>query len=83
MNDKNNVSQEALGADSDSRLKRTTIEDVRRYAKQDLSLCLHFLEAIYRDESTLNAISDYLHGRLMNELHRKELQKQKDLDLSK
>lgn len=55
------------------------VTKVRELVKKDLSVCLNLLEAIYRDENTLNAVADYLHGRMVNEKNRQEIKKQAEI----
>lgn len=61
--------------------KLLSIEDIRRMVKMDTNAALLLLDAIYRDQSTLEAISDYLHGRYMNAKHKEDLEKQTKLDV--
>lgn len=60
-------------------LEVPSIGKVREMCKRDLGVALTMLEAIYRDENTLNAVADYLHGRMVNEKNRQELKKQTEL----
>lgn len=58
-----------------------TPEQVREFVKRDVNAAILLLESIYRDVDTLNAVSDYLHGRYLNAKHKEELSKQQELDL--
>lgn len=58
---------------------KTDVNQVREFLKRDLSAAIHMLEAVYRDQDTLNALADYLHGRLMNAKQKHELSKQPEL----
>lgn len=58
-----------------------TLEQVREMIKKDTQTAILMLEAIYRDQNTLEAIADYLHGRYMNTKHKEELDKQTKLDV--
>lgn len=64
------------------RLKPVSLEQVKQWVKRDCNNALLLLEAIYRDPNTLDAVSEYLHGRHMNAVHKEELEQQKELDLA-
>lgn len=63
-------------------IKPVSLEQVRQWVKRDCNNALLLLEAIYRDPNTLDAVSEYLHGRHMNAVHKQELDNQKELDLA-
>lgn len=65
----------------DSTPKNFTIGQVREMVKKDAHTALLLLDAIYRDQPTLEAISDYLHGRYMNAKHQAELKNQTKLEV--
>lgn len=60
-------------------VKAPSIEEVRRFLKVDLSTAIVLLEAVYKDQATCDALADFLHGRYMNHLHKKELDAQQEL----
>lgn len=57
----------------------TSLPQVREFLKRDLSTAIHMLDAVYRDANTLNALADYLYGRLQNLKNQEELKKQPQL----
>lgn len=62
-----------------SQLPPPTIEEVRKYLKADLQMCIMLLDSVYKDQATCEALADYLHGRFMNHRHKKELESQEEL----
>lgn len=59
--------------------KNLSIEDVRGYVKKDLGVCIHMLDAIYKDQATVDMVADILYGRYLNAKHKEELEKQTKL----
>lgn len=56
-----------------------TIAAVKQMAKNDVQCCLLLLQAIHDDDDVLNALSVAIHGKYMNERHKKELDAQTKL----
>lgn len=73
--------QAAPGAETEKTEKTITIEEVREFIKRDLNACINMLDAIYRDQATLEMLADVLHGRYMNAKHKQELQNQTKLEI--
>lgn len=59
-----------------------TIDQVRGYVKDDIARALNLLDSVYRDVNTMNALADFLHGRLMNAYNAEALKKQTELELN-
>lgn len=58
-----------------------TVVELRKAVKQDFQLIASFCNIILTDENTINALADFMHGRLQNVRHQEELRKQTELDL--
>jgi len=61
--------------------KPLSLEEVRRFVKHDVSSMMHLLDAIYRDQATMDMIADILYGRYLNAKHKDELEKQTKLEV--
>lgn len=60
--------------------KPLTQSQVTEYVKKDLAVCINLLDAIYRDQPTIDMIGEILFGRYMNAMHKEELAKQTTLE---
>lgn len=77
MENKNKNGSSAQGAE-----QPLTLTMVKDFTKKDIACCMHLLEAIYRDQPTMDALADYLFGRYMNAKHKEDLERQTKLDIS-
>lgn len=59
--------------------KPLSLEQVREYVKRDLASTINLLDAIYKDQNTVEMLSDVLFGRYLNAKHKEELDKQTKL----
>lgn len=83
MKNKNDQGASAQGANvsQEEAMKKVTLPQVKEFLKRDLNVCLHLLDSVYRDQATLDALAEFLYGRLQNDLHRKDLEKQGKIEL--
>lgn len=73
METNNKNGQSAQGAASP---KPLTEGEVKEFVKKDIATAINLLDAVYRDQDTLDMLSTYLYGRFMNAKHKEELAKQ-------
>lgn len=73
METNNKNGQSAQGAESP---KPITESEVKEFVKRDIATAINLLDAIYKDQDTINMLSAYLYGRFMNAKHKEELAKQ-------
>lgn len=78
MNDKNQNGSQAQGAS-----QPITVGQIQGYLKNDLGIAIRCLDAIYTDPDLLQALAEFMHGRLMNAKHKKDLEAQQEIPLSK
>lgn len=50
-----------------------TREQVHEFLKKDLQVAINCLDAIYRDQDLLNAMTDFMFGRFKNAKHKEAL----------
>lgn len=68
MNNKNQVTEEVPGTDSDVGVP--DVAKVRKWVDRDLSACINFLTAINSDGPLKDQLSIFLHGRILNHVNR-------------
>lgn len=70
---------EAQGAETKERIP--TLNEVKEFLKNDLSKSIALLDAIYRDQNTMNNLAEFLLGRFINAKEQEKLKNQTKLDL--
>lgn len=68
----------APGAEAPKGLTQTQVIE---FVKKDLAVCINLLDAIYRDQPTIDMIGEILYGRYMNAMHKSDLEKQTEIPL--
>lgn len=53
-----------------------TVKTIEGYLKKDLQVAISCLEAMHSDPDLLRAMADFMHGRYLNNLNKKEVEKQ-------
>lgn len=75
-----NTKQNGAPAQGAEAPKPLTQQQVTEFVKNDLAVCINLLDAIYRDQPTIDMIGEILYGRYMNAMHKEELSKQTEVD---
>lgn len=76
MENKNQNGSSAQGAENPKPLTEAQVTD---FVKKDLAVCINLLDAIYRDQPTIDMIGAILYGRYMNAKHQDDLKKQAEI----
>lgn len=77
MEKKSKNGTSAQGAEEPKLLSES---DFKSMVDSDLKTVISFLLAIDRDDPTKKALTDYLYGRYMNQVHKAELEAQLKLE---
>lgn len=78
---KNNGTVGVQDANGKEVQKPLTIAEVQSMLRRDVNSVLLLMQAIAQDPAVQQALATFLHGRYMNERHKKELEAQEDLKI--
>lgn len=88
MNKSNTKKAQVQGTDApvsqvprETKSTDTNRDQVKSWLEKDLKMAISLLTALYTDPDLLNAIADFMHGRIMNDKAKQALENQTDLPL--
>lgn len=73
---------DSQGVEAEKTKKPLTLAEVEKLVAKDLPTCIAFLQAVL-DPDIQKQVSIFLHGKYLNEVHKKELDNQIALDIVK
>jgi len=81
--EKAKIAPEVLGTDEQKTPEsaKFSLDEVRKMVKNDMQCAILLLDAIYRDQPTMDMLADYIYGRFQNAKHKEDLAKQTKLGL--
>lgn len=57
------------------------LSKIKEWMKRDLGFAISFLQALYTDPDMMDAVAQFMHGRLLNHKNQEALKNQTKLDI--